>query len=99
MIQWQQFFIAQEALLLVHLKNGHYLWSKYRFKLSPPNENVTELFSVIVRGDEKPRAVVLRDIWFWVQMSSKFPNISNVYPHSVYPHQTLWFFMILLSAY
>ena len=30
------------------LKRGHYLWSKYRFKLSPPNENATALFSVIV---------------------------------------------------
>ena len=29
-------------------KRGHYLWSKYRFKLSPPNENATALFSVIV---------------------------------------------------
>ena len=29
-------------------KRGHYLWSKYHFKLSPPNENATALFSVIV---------------------------------------------------
>ena len=27
---------------------GFYLWSKYRFKLSPSNENGGELFSMIV---------------------------------------------------
>ena len=29
-------------------KRGHYLWSEYSFKLSPPNENGAELFSMIV---------------------------------------------------
>ena len=33
---------------LVHLKKTHYLWSKYHFKLSPPNENGAELFRMIV---------------------------------------------------
>ena len=31
------------------LKKEHYLWLKHRFKLSPPNENGAELFSMIVR--------------------------------------------------
>ena len=43
-------------MILVHwgtiaigsFKKGHYLWSKYRFKLSPPNEDGAELFSMIV---------------------------------------------------
>ena len=29
-------------------KKSHYLWSKYRFKLSPPTFNGSELFSMIV---------------------------------------------------
>ena len=41
------FINAQEAFLLVHLNKVHYLWSKYPFKLSPPNENGAELFSMI----------------------------------------------------
>ena len=40
------FINAQEALVLV--KKGHYLWSKYRFKLSP-NENGAEFFSILVQ--------------------------------------------------
>ena len=32
------------------IKKGHYLRSKYRFKLSLPNENGVELLSMIVRG-------------------------------------------------
>ena len=38
-----------KVLLLVHLKTGHYLWLKYLSKLSSPNENGAELFSMRVQ--------------------------------------------------
>ena len=47
LVQWRTVVIGS------FLKKGHYLWSKYRFKLSPPNENATELFSVIVQWPYK----------------------------------------------
>ena len=72
MNQWQQFFIAQEAFLFVHLKKGHYLWSKYRFKLSPPDKNVTELFSVIVHMhyNTKQRNCKLHPVFLSIEFSS-----------------------------
>ena len=39
-----------ELFVSVYYKKGHYLWSKYRVKLSPPYENGAELFSMIVLG-------------------------------------------------
>ena len=43
-----QFFLCIEPFLFIQSKKEHYLWSKYPFKLSPPNENGAELFPMIV---------------------------------------------------
>ena len=36
-------------------KKEHYLWSKFRFKLSPPNEDGVKFFSMIVHDNEDPQ--------------------------------------------
>ena len=46
--QWKCFTNAQEVVLLVHFLEGAVTWSKYLFKLSPPNENGAELLSMTV---------------------------------------------------
>ena len=90
---------TQEALLLVHLKTGHYLYSKYRFKSSPPNENGAELFSMTLPS-ETVNLSILHQFFSLSNMSNiriivaiicfnALTNINNWFSHTLHATPTI----------